>query len=242
MDLLQTLKIRLTLWNLHRRAAPRRGFERALLARIEGRPAGVFSFQMFALQRLAVPLGVLVLSLVATSTYAYTSPNVAAGHPLYRFKRKFEGYQEQLSRSPESRAKFYVQKAERRLAEAAELADTSTPASTAFINDGLDELTRSMQVIRTIPDAARRRQAVKIFVKGDGSYLVRVQEMVAERPEQMRPAAREAITTDRERLRAEVQSFQDPELRAILRANLLAREAMLNSFLAEDPAAATLSQ
>lgn len=235
MDLFQTFKMRFAFWKMSRRANPRPAFQRALLARIEGRPApSVFAFQGLFLRRLAVPVMGLALSLVATGTYAYSSANVASGHPLYRVKRKFEAYEERLNPSPEKQARFYVRKAERRLAEAAELARDSNPESTMIMIDSLDELQRSLQAVRRIPDPARRKQAVQVFHQGDGSYLIRVQKLVLERPDELRPIARRAIANDRERLRAAAQSLQDPELRTILRAHLLTREAMLNTMLAEE--------
>lgn len=227
MDFFDTLRVKITLFRLRRRAAPRAEFRRALLARLEGHPVGLLDqVRGLFLTRLMAPVGVLVLSLVATGTYAYTSPNVAAGHPLYRFKRKFEGYEEQMNRSPERQASFYVRKAERRAAEALSLARDEQSSSEVSFASAIEELQRSVATLNRIPDAAKRRRAVRVILQGDGTYLIKIQEASVENPAVLRALARTAAA-NRDDLRAGVQALQDPELRELLRAHLLAREALL---------------
>lgn len=234
MEILAQARIRWTFYQMQRRAAPRRGFERALLAEIQGRRASWFTLPQLAFARLAVPIGVLVLSFVATGTYAYTSDNVNAAHPLYRFKRRFEAYQEQMVKTPEQRARFFQKKSDRRLAEGVTLSRINPDKSIDHLDDSLSLLQRSVQAVSQIPDPEDRRRAIQVFLQGDGDYLVRVQSLVVERPEAMRPVVRRVLQSDRARIRSEVQALHDPELRAVLQARMLAHEAMLQSSLLTD--------
>lgn len=234
MDRFLETKMRWQLWRMNRRAAPRQDFKRALLARLRGEPARVGFFGLLlqpAFARLAVPVGILVLSLGVSGTYAYASSDVTVGHPLYRFKRKFEAIEEQFVRSPESRARFLGRKSDRRLAEAVELARDERQVSEEYFASALEELQRGINAVNEIPDPVRRRRAVQILLQKDGTYLVHIQEIAATNPAFMKRIAPRVALANHEALRAQVQSMQDPDARAVLRANLLAHEALLLEYL-----------
>lgn len=66
----------------------------------------------------AVGLASLVLFFtLGTGVYAYESPEVTEGHPLYFVKSGLESVRERVARSPEARAQFHAEMMERRLAE-----------------------------------------------------------------------------------------------------------------------------
>lgn len=72
----------------------------------------------FFVRATAVGLASLVLFFtVGTGVYAYESPEVSEGHPLYFVKLGFESLRERTALSPESRAEFHAEMMERRLAE-----------------------------------------------------------------------------------------------------------------------------
>lgn len=73
----------------------------------------------FFVRATAVGLASLVLFFtVGTGVYAYESPEVTEGHPLYFVKSSLEFVQRGVARSPEARAQFHAQMMERRLTEA----------------------------------------------------------------------------------------------------------------------------
>lgn len=72
----------------------------------------------FFVRATAVGLASLVLFFtVGTGVYAYESPEVSEGHPLYFVKSGLESLWERTALSPEARAEFHAEMMERRLAE-----------------------------------------------------------------------------------------------------------------------------
>ncbi len=57
---------------------------------------------------------ILVASSLGTGTFAYTSPEVTEGTPLYPVKQQLENIEEQVQISPQAKAEFYLKKIERR--------------------------------------------------------------------------------------------------------------------------------
>ncbi|MBI4592519.1 hypothetical protein HY733_03680 [Candidatus Uhrbacteria bacterium] len=72
----------------------------------------------FMVRATAVGLASLVLFFtMGAGVYAYESPEVTEGHPLYFVKAGIETIRERTTVSPEARAEFHAQMMERRLAE-----------------------------------------------------------------------------------------------------------------------------
>ncbi len=72
----------------------------------------------FPLIHKAVSMAVVALLLTgAASAYAYNSPEVTEGTPLYSIKEALEDVEEITKITPEAKAKFYLKKIERREAE-----------------------------------------------------------------------------------------------------------------------------
>ncbi|MCR4314702.1 MAG: DUF5667 domain-containing protein [Candidatus Uhrbacteria bacterium] len=72
----------------------------------------------FFVRATAVGLASLALFFtVGTGVYAYESPEVTEGHPLYFVKSGIESVRERVARSPEAQAEFHAEMMERRLAE-----------------------------------------------------------------------------------------------------------------------------
>lgn len=73
----------------------------------------------FFMRATAVGLASLMLFFaVGTGVYAYESPEVSEGHPLYFVKSGLESIRERAALSPEARAEFHAEMMGRRLAEA----------------------------------------------------------------------------------------------------------------------------
>jgi len=72
----------------------------------------------FLVRFASVSLASLVLFFgMGAGVYAYESPQVTEGHPLYFVKSGLESIRGGLSRSPEARAQFHTEMMERRLTE-----------------------------------------------------------------------------------------------------------------------------
>lgn len=104
-----------------REASPSRAFKAQLASRLmaaydetHGRakaPARMFRFAM---------AGAIALVLFCTSgvgVYAYESPAVSDGHPLYGVKTGIENVESAFARTPEARARFHMKMMRRRMAE-----------------------------------------------------------------------------------------------------------------------------
>ncbi len=61
--------------------------------------------------------GIVLAGSVGTGAYAYTSPDVTEGHPLYPLKQTIEKVEEKTQSSPEAKAQFYLKQLARREAE-----------------------------------------------------------------------------------------------------------------------------
>ncbi len=68
---------------------------------------------------MAVLVGVVAVGGLGTASFAYTSPAVTTGTPLYPLKQKIEAVEEKLQRTPEQKVAFDLKKIKRREAEAA---------------------------------------------------------------------------------------------------------------------------
>lgn len=102
---------------------PSRQFKRGLWIKLSRRwdEQGLRSFawyqQAWLRWSFAMLVGLVLVGSVGTGAYAYASPAVIEGTPLYPLKLKLESWEERLYRTPEQRAKFYLKKIRRREAE-----------------------------------------------------------------------------------------------------------------------------
>jgi hypothetical protein len=85
-----------------------------LLARATGTSTPRFAFRFAA---AGIAIVVLCLGSV-TGAYAYASPGVVEGHPLFQVKHGIESVEGRFARSSEQRARFHVRMMERRMTEA----------------------------------------------------------------------------------------------------------------------------
>lgn len=111
---------RYTLYKVKKSTGPTPAFRRALNMQLKQAweaqygtaraPLGWF-WQRYALAGI---LAALVLAGTATGAYAYVSPQVTEGTPLYPLKKGIERVEERLQNTPDRKAKFYLKKLERR--------------------------------------------------------------------------------------------------------------------------------
>lgn len=98
----------------------------------------------------AIVLAVVVVAAGTTGAYAYTSPTVTAGTPLYTVKLTLEKVEERLQKSPEAKAAFLLKKIDRREAEKKVLETKHT--ATRVVNQEISQTEVELaQAARTLP-------------------------------------------------------------------------------------------
>lgn len=105
---------------LKQESAPRRAFKHALWSRLSSAYDGEYPVHDQRLHwRLALtPVAVVVLLFgMGTGTYAYASPAVGEGHPLFGMKRGLEQLGGQFQLTPEARERYQEWQTERRFDE-----------------------------------------------------------------------------------------------------------------------------
>ena len=120
-----SLKTRYNLWKTRKSLGPEAGFRSDLWKKLDARWAGQYKTDylwyqtLFFKRAVAVAIVVFAMGGFVTGAYAYASPDVTAGTPLYPIKQQMEKVEEKLQLTPEAKAKFYLKQMDRREAEAA---------------------------------------------------------------------------------------------------------------------------
>jgi hypothetical protein len=97
-------------------ASPSPAFKRALWSKLQS--DAVINHRRLHLRLVLVPVFAFVLFMsLGVGTYAYASPAVSEGHPLFRLKQGLEELERPFHRSPEGRAAFEERLKNRRQAE-----------------------------------------------------------------------------------------------------------------------------
>lgn len=110
----------ITWYNLmkaRRDLTPSREFKHALWKKLESQPgfqSGLAWYHLYYVKTAGLVAGVVGLTFVGTSVYAYNSASVTAGTPLYPIKVGLENIEEQTKLTPEDKARFLLKKMERR--------------------------------------------------------------------------------------------------------------------------------
>lgn len=151
---------------LRREATPSDAFKDALLSRIVGAPVPRFAFR-FA----AVGMAVVVLVFgMGTGVYAYESPDVVSGHPLYFVKQKIEDVESQFATTAEARAYFHAKMMERRMSEAERIVEQQEKLE-AVLESAADELDQSVEELRgELKDHPKRRAIIERLQEQNDRY------------------------------------------------------------------------
>lgn len=138
-----------------RDARPTREFSDALLKKIVGvpQPRPVFRFATVGIASLVLVFG------MGTGVYAYESPDVIEGHPLYFVKEKLERMEEKMAPTSEARAEFHAKMYNRRMNEAERLATQSDKIS-GVLESAAIELDQSVEELSTETEEMPRRKKV----------------------------------------------------------------------------------
>jgi len=141
-------------------------------------------------------VGVCALALFVSTgmgVYAYESPDVSVGHPLFGLKRGIEQVEGQFARTPEDRARFHQRMMNRRMEEAER--HLARPARAVRILEmAADELDMSLQEFTgNLRDPAVREQMLDELAAENERYAEviervgeHVREFRREKPEEFR--------------------------------------------------------
>ncbi len=172
-----------------REARPTRAFSDALLKKIVGvpHPRPVFRF---------ATVGALCLVLVfgmGTGVYAYESPDVVEGHPLYFMKQNMEKMEERMAPTSEARAEFHAKMYNRRMNEAERLVEQSDKISTVLESAAI-ELDQSVEELNTEVEVMPRRHKIieKLSTENDRYERVHTRVQLSE-DESRRPPTPEMM-------------------------------------------------
>ena len=140
-----------------RKARPSRAFRNELYLRIVPKP--VVSYRQHAFRFAVAGMASLLVVLgTGTSVYAYDSPTVSDGHPLYSIKQGIERIEERFAATPEMRAEFHAKMMERRMAEAERL-DESKEQIPQILESAAAELDLSVDELKSdLRDPKERKE------------------------------------------------------------------------------------
>lgn len=129
--------LRWRLWRTRQSTTPAPAFRRELWRRLGERlailhaPAPVWYRTHWFRATVASASSVAVCASFATGAYAYTSPDVAVGTPLYPIKHQLESVEGSLQHSPSQKAAFLLKQIKRRESEAETLRHKQQPTVAA---------------------------------------------------------------------------------------------------------------
>lgn len=149
----------------------------------------VVSYRQHAFRFAAVGMAsVLVVFGTGTSVYAYSSPDVSDGHPLYPIKRGIEQVQERFAMSPDKRAAFHADMMRRRMAEAERL-DQGKEQIPKILESAAAELDLSVDEIKTdLRDPAQRKDLLDQLSQTNDRYAQVLSRVPKDRPSRRPPA------------------------------------------------------
>jgi hypothetical protein len=116
------LKTRFNLWKLKREMGPSPAFKASLRKNLsvswDAKYSNKAPWYQLGIRHAAASFTAIALVLTsAGGVYAYNSPEVTEGTPLYSIKQAIENVEEVTKITPEAKAKFFLKKIERREAE-----------------------------------------------------------------------------------------------------------------------------
>ncbi len=177
--------------HLSKQGQPSKAFRQALWLKLSQEHACLYPTTTFYSPHVrfaAVGLTALVVVFtMGTGVYAYESPDVVEGHPLFVVKTSLEAVQESLARTPEARAEFHARMMERRLAEGEHHLSREPEQVQASLDAAADQLEQTVEELApAVEDPARRAQMIEELSIHNARYLelsARVQDSEAENRE-----------------------------------------------------------
>lgn len=143
-----SIGLRYQFWKNRRQTSPASAFKKQLWQKLENEIESKMSAPFFWLgirrfKWIAAGLASLVVFLtIGTGVFAFGSPKVTEGTPLYFVKRAVERVQSQTAASPQAKAEFIIKTIKRRQAEGNEL--TTKGRNTKKVIDEISNLKKNL--------------------------------------------------------------------------------------------------
>lgn len=212
---------------LRRAASPTREFTRELwrtLSTAYDREYGAERRTVPLLRFAAVGLSALVLVFgMGSGVYAYGSPDVIEGHPLYAVKQGLEQVEGMMATTPEARARFHTKMMGRRMNEASHALSQETQAQDLLV-EAAEELEMSVEELKSgLKDPETRQDIVEQLSEQNAGYaklLQRVPPMRGQGPMggRLPPALREKLGAIQEDIGS--SDLSEEEKRTLFRGEL----------------------
>ena len=131
------------------------------------------SFHSSSFRWSAVGLTALVVVFtMGTGVYAYESPEVVEGHPLYQVKQSIESVEKSLARTPEARAEFHSRMMERRISEGEHHLSRQPEQVQEALDAAADQLEQTVvEFAPEIQDPALRAQMIEELSIHNARYV-----------------------------------------------------------------------
>ncbi|MBU0649386.1 hypothetical protein KJ969_04825 [Patescibacteria group bacterium] len=138
--------------NLNKASRPENRFKKRLWRRLDRGFDQMYSVRPVFVFKKAAIFGVVVLMLlaVAGSAYAYESPQVIEGHPLYFLKQGLEGIEGKAKFTPEQKAGWHLKMQARRVKEGEFFANKKGDLREQLFLEGAAQMGKGIEEMRLI--------------------------------------------------------------------------------------------
>jgi hypothetical protein len=149
---------------LKKDSAPDPSFKAALRAKFVTAPS--VAYQPFTFMRYAVVSAVIALAVIlGTGSYAYASPAVAEGTPLYSVKTGLENFEGSFKHSPEAQARFKARLMNRRIKEVVYRLRHGQVPPRALMTNVASQMNLTLGQLRELHDDPSGRTQIKTEIR-----------------------------------------------------------------------------
>ncbi|MFA4845294.1 MAG: DUF5667 domain-containing protein [Patescibacteria group bacterium] len=161
---------------LSKQGQPSKAFREALWLKLSQEHACLYpesaSFSRSFRWSAVLLTALVVVFTMGTGVYAYESPEVVPGHPLYVVKSSIESLEEGLARTPEARAEFHSKMMARRLSEGEHHLLRQPDQVGQSLEDAADQLEQSVEELApAVRDPKMRAQVIEDLSIHNARYL-----------------------------------------------------------------------
>lgn len=215
--------------NIAREASPDSKFKKELWLTLNTKtkelyPGAKFGFFASPAFKYAIPLVIVLFSVLGTGAYAYESPNITESHPLYSVKQGIETVEGKFKFSSETKAEFHLKMMGKRTEEAKKLGEKNQYNNQTLKNI-FKELDLSLEQIQEIRQTAKKQSLAQALGKTDADSLKHLEQLIERLPEKSQTEIKQLISEQALNLEKKLESL-DEEERKFFEQNIEQRENM----------------
>ena len=156
------LFIKYQLSQMRKSIRPRRAFRADLWMRLSDAYQAQYQEAVVCIPRYRFAFvgisSVVLMFGMGTGVYAYESPEVVEGHPLYFMKSGIEGVEARFARSPEARARFHARMMERRLEEGELSVTDEAEVVESSLESAADQFEMTIEALESLKEGETERE------------------------------------------------------------------------------------